>query len=104
MLTNTSYNLLTALLACLLSYLQSMFYEKFITAHLAEKFKNDLFRNFTPKSIFLVIAPFFTIFCPSVFSYFTDYDSYSYCLARLVFAHYTPLVYTPTCSFLVSAP
>src|SRR6218665_2941732 len=50
--------------------LQSMFEEKFITAHLAKKFQNDLFRNFTPKSTILSVKNSDDLF--SSLPHFTD--------------------------------
>ena len=52
-----------------------------------QKFLNDFTFSLSQKS-----DDFFS-------PYFTDDDSYF-----LLFAHYTPLVYTPTCCFHVSAP
>src|SRR6218665_891682 len=79
----------------------SMFSEKFITAHLAEKFQNDLFLEILPQNLqflsvknfddFFLVITFFTIFCPSVFSYFTHDESYSYFCAL-----YTPTPYIHT--------
>src|SRR6218665_164606 len=71
-----------------------------------KKFLNDLFLEFYQNltfflskilmTFFLVIAPFFTIFFPSVFSYFTNDDSYSYCLHTIhsLYTHPQHAVFT----------
>src|SRR6218665_1386119 len=70
-----------------------------LTPHFREKnflatFFTILSRNLTVYlskilMTFFSHQPFFSIFCPSVFYYFTDDDFYFF-----LFAHYTPLLYT----------